>query len=119
MRISDGSSDVCSSELPKGEQIEDAGEKARLGDPEQEAQDIEARRRPREAERQRDEAPRPDDPRKPKPWPDALEDQVAGDREDTIAAEEQRRTQPEGGLAAAKVTESAKGARRERERQSV
>src|SRR3546814_2872923 len=105
MRISDGSSDVCSSELPKGEQIEDAGEKARLGDPEQEAQDIEARRRPREAERQRDEAPRPDDPRKPKPWPDALEDQVAGNLEDTIAEEEQRRPQPVGGFAEPKVAD--------------
>src|SRR3546814_3235136 len=74
MRISDWSSDVCSSDLAK-----------------QEAQDIEARRRPREAEREGDKPPRPDDPRKPKPRPDALEDQVAGNLEDTIAEKEQRR----------------------------
>src|SRR3546814_15283100 len=60
---------------------------------------MEGRRRPAETERQRDEHPRPDDPRKPKPWPDALEDQVAGNLEDTIAEEEQRRPQPVGGFA--------------------
>src|SRR3546814_1745928 len=79
------------SRKPESEKGKHPGEKARLGDAEQEAQDIEARRGPREAEREGDKPPRPDDPREPDSRSHAIEDQIARNLEDAIAEKEQRR----------------------------
>src|SRR3546814_13414814 len=90
---------------PQSEQVKHPGEKARLGDAEQEAQDIEARRGPREAEREGDKPPRPDDPREPDSRSHAIEDQIARNLEDAIAEKEQRRPQSIGGIAEPPIPE--------------
>src|SRR3546814_1257731 len=93
------------SRKPESEKGKHPGEKARLGDAEQEAQDIEARRGPREAEREGDKPPRPDDPREPDSRSHAIEDQIARNLEDAIAEKEQRRPQSIGGFAEPQVAD--------------
>src|SRR3546814_11502493 len=91
------------SRKPESEKGKHPGEKARLGDAEQEAQDIEARRGPREAEREGDQPPRPDDPREPDSRSHAIADQIARNLEDAIAETEQRRPQSIRGFAQPQV----------------
>ncbi|CAB5629194.1 Uncharacterised protein [Pseudomonas aeruginosa] len=88
---------------PVGEVEDDAGEEARLGDAQQEAQDIESHGVVGEHHRRRDQAPGDHDPAQPDPGAEAVQHQVAGYLEAGIADEEDARAEREGGIAEAGV----------------
>ena len=74
---------------PIGEEEDDAGKEARLGDTQQEPQDVEARRPLHEHEGGRDDAPAHHDPGQPPARPDLVQQEVAGNLEDGVADEEE------------------------------
>ena len=88
---------------PVGEEEDDAGEEAGLGDTQQEAQDVEAGRPLHEHEGGGDDAPGHHDPGQPPARPDLVQQQVARDLEDGIAHEEEAGAEGVRGRADAEV----------------
>ena len=83
---------------PDRQQVEHAGEEARLAGSEQEPQDEEHRGVLGIGERERHRPPADHDASEPAPRPDPLEDDVARHLEQEVADEEQRGAEPVGVL---------------------
>ena len=80
---------------PVAQVEDDPREKARLGSPEQEAQNIQADRPLHECRRARDDPPGEHDPGNPHPRPDPVQDEVRRDLEQKVADEEYPGGEPE------------------------